>query len=92
MLVDQIEQIKKEKVEIKKFIDYYAKYFRFSFVRRKEIKGKKWMKTKPANGGKELESYKSILRVIYTWAAFRDGELLVPKHVKDLIDKLNIKS
>jgi hypothetical protein len=39
----------------------------------------------------KLEPYKRVLRVIYTWATFESGELLVPKHVEKLIDKLDLK-
>ena len=44
----------------------------------------------PKTADKLLEPYRRTLRVIYTWATFENGELLVPKHVEKLIEKLDL--
>lgn len=37
---------------------------------------------------KDEEDFKRTLRVIYTWATFNNGELLIPKDVEKLIGKI----
>ena len=36
---------------------------------------------------RDLQKAKQTLRVIFTWASFRDGETLNPEHVTELIEE-----
>uniref|UniRef100_A0A6M3Y7W9 Uncharacterized protein n=1 Tax=viral metagenome TaxID=1070528 RepID=A0A6M3Y7W9_9ZZZZ len=37
---------------------------------------------------RQVETLKSAFRVIHTWATFRDGEALDPKHVAKLCERI----